>query len=185
MSRTLLRDDCEPFSAPWLTNHRPGLFGSSPTLGIGLRPIHTTEQKHPVPVSSWKTSATAIGASANTRRYSTREPTHGSSPDGWPKFSGSAATLKHSSAVQSPAASSPPQGARPGRVAEGHRHRPGRGRPRRQSRAVRRTRCELTYHHEGRITVQMKPRGIKVRVGGATCTITPRGSPAGEFPSAA
>lgn len=26
----------------------------------------------------------------------------------------------------------------------------------------------LTYHPEGRVTVEMKPRGVKVRVGGET-----------------
>ena len=43
----------------------------------------------------------------------------------------------------------------------------------------------LTYHPEGRVTVQKKPRGVEVRVGGATRTVSPRGGLAATFPTAA
>jgi hypothetical protein len=39
----------------------------------------------------------------------------------------------------------------------------------------------LTYDPERRVTVQMSPRGVKVRVGGGTRTISPQGSLVGGY----
>ena len=38
-----------------------------------------------------------------------------------------------------------------------------------------------TYHTDGRVAVEALPRGVQVRVGGGTCTLTPRGSADGDF----
>ena len=42
----------------------------------------------------------------------------------------------------------------------------------------------LTYHPDGRVAVEALPRGVNVRVGGATCTITPRAGASGWFVAA-
>ncbi|MGZ8754188.1 MAG: hypothetical protein ACXW15_03290, partial [Acidimicrobiia bacterium] len=44
---------------------------------------------------------------------------------------------------------------------------------------------DVTYHQNGQVLVESRPRVVSDGVGGATQTITPRGAPAGEFPLAA
>jgi site-specific DNA recombinase len=43
----------------------------------------------------------------------------------------------------------------------------------------------LTYSPDGRVNVQVLPRGVNVRVGGGTRTLTPRAAIAGEYRAAA
>jgi len=40
---------------------------------------------------------------------------------------------------------------------------------------------DVTYHQDGRVLVESRPRVVSDGVGGATQTLTPRGAPAGEF----
>lgn len=43
----------------------------------------------------------------------------------------------------------------------------------------------LTYYPDGRVAVEALPRGVQVRVGGGTRTLTPRAPAAGQFAIAA
>ena len=44
---------------------------------------------------------------------------------------------------------------------------------------------KVTYHQDGQVLVEARPRVENDGVGGASRTLTPRGAPSGEFPLAA
>ena len=44
---------------------------------------------------------------------------------------------------------------------------------------------DVTYHQNGQVLVESRPRVVSDGVGGASRTLTPRGAPSGEFPVAA